>query len=100
MGKFTKLTKGDIIDISDLIKIFIPDDELDEYSDQLETALEFSEVFDELRLDEVGATSGSIGVINVYRNDKVEPGLTQEQAISGASNKKDGFIVVQRVVKK
>lgn len=95
-----KLTKKEISAIAELIRIFIPEEELEEYADQLETALDYTEVFDELDTEETDATAQSIGLINVFRDDSVEDSLPQSDAISNAHNVSDGYVVVQRVVKK
>ncbi len=95
-----KLTKKEISAIANLIKIFVPDEELDDYADQLETVLDYTDVFEELNTEDVDITSQSIGLINVFKDDIVENSLLQEDAISNAHKVQDGYVVVQRVVRK
>jgi len=100
MTKKNKLTREDVSKVADLIKIHIPDKELDKYKGQLETALDCSDTFNELDTKDTPVTSSSIGFANVFREDEPENSLSQEDAIGNAANVEDGYIVVQRVVKK
>ena len=94
-----KITKAIIKHISKLIRIHIKDDELDLFANQLETALEPMEVLNELTIENVKITSHTVGEKNVFRVDKVRPSLSQDDALKNAKFKKDGFIVVKRVIK-
>ncbi|MBN1331425.1 Asp-tRNA(Asn)/Glu-tRNA(Gln) amidotransferase subunit GatC [Candidatus Dojkabacteria bacterium] len=100
MTPMKKLTNEDIKNIANLIKIYIPEEQLENFKDQLETALDAASVFDELLLDDVEETSTSIGAINVFRDDFVTESLNQQEALQNAVHVQDGFVVVQRVVQK
>lgn len=96
-----QLTEKDVKHVANLIKIYLAEDELQTFQNQLDTALDQVEVFDELDTQDTEITASSIGVINVFRADKVgEPqaGLTQEEATMNAQDVQDGYVVVQRVV--
>ncbi|MBD3280819.1 Asp-tRNA(Asn)/Glu-tRNA(Gln) amidotransferase subunit GatC [Candidatus Dojkabacteria bacterium] len=94
------LTKEDVKDIADLIKIYIHEEQLDDFRAQLDTALDATEVFDELDLEGAEETSSSIGTINIFRDDVTGDSLMQEEALQNAAFVQDGFVVVQRVVQK
>ncbi len=94
------LSKKEIEAIANLIKIFIPENQLDEFADDLNEALDYTQVFDELDTDYIDTTSSSIGVINVYRDDVAEESISQQDALLNAKDTLSGHIVVQRVVRK
>ena len=94
------LTNDDVKKVAGLIKIKIDDNEVEKYKQQLDTVLDYLEVFDELDTSNTKITSQVTGLTNVLREDKAEESLSNEEALKNAHAKKDGYFVVQRVVKK
>ncbi|MCA9383422.1 Asp-tRNA(Asn)/Glu-tRNA(Gln) amidotransferase subunit GatC [Candidatus Dojkabacteria bacterium] len=93
-----KLTKDDIKKVADLIKIHIPEEELDNYLSQLETALDPVNDFEELDTKGVAITSQTIGTKNINRKDEVKPSLSQRDALLNGKNIKNGYFTVQQVI--
>ncbi len=93
-----KITKEEAKRISKMIRIFIGDDEIEKYRSQLETSLTPVEVFEELDTSDTEITSHSVGTKNVFREDEAHDSLSQDAALQNAKYKKDGYIVVKRVI--
>jgi aspartyl-tRNA(Asn)/glutamyl-tRNA(Gln) amidotransferase subunit C len=52
----------------------------------------------ELNVDEVPPTSHVLDLYNVFREDKVEPWLTTEEALQNAPAQKMGYFSVPKVI--
>lgn len=98
--KSVKLAKNDIAHVSDLIKIHLSEEELDNYKIQLEAALDCASDFNELNTKGVPITSSSIGTNSVYRDDEPEDSLSQNDALLNADSEDDGYFVVKRFINK
>lgn len=92
------VTTDTVKSVSKMIRIFIPDSELDVYLDNLQTSLEPAKVFSELDTENIQGTSQTINTKNVLREDKSEESLTQDQALSNAKDSKNGYFVVKKVI--
>lgn len=92
------VTKETVKYISELIRIFIPEEELDSYFGDLKTSLTPAETFDELDTSDIEITSQTLKSKNVLRDDVAKTGLTQEEALSNTKNSKDGYFVVKKVI--
>lgn len=92
-----KLTKAEVKKIADLIKIAIPDKELDHYAAQLNTALDSVEVLKELKADKVKPTSQTHGLTNVYREDEVHQGLDINKYLN-RKNMLGNYFAVKKVL--
>lgn len=93
-----KLTTDDIKKVADLIKIAIPEKDLDNFRGQLETSLDPAKDFEELDTSNVKITSQTVGTKNVYRKDEIKPSLSQEDALLNAHSKSSGYIEVKKVL--
>lgn len=95
-----RLTKDDIKHVADLVKIHLSDAEIDKIRGQLETALDCADTFNKLDTKNVEITSSSVGTENIFREDKPSESLKQKDALSNAGAVKDGYITVQRFIRK
>ncbi len=88
------------IDVKKVAKLanlpLTPDEEL-KYSDQLSKILDYVEQLNKVDTKDVEPTFNVSGQSNVMRKDEVGECLSQEDAISNAPNKKDGFVVTKGV---
>ncbi len=74
------------------------DDELDLFTGQLEVILESVAKVGEVAAEDIPPTSHAVPLTNVFREDVVRPGLTQQQALSGAPAAEDGRFRVPRIL--
>lgn len=61
------------------------------------SVVEAMEEIKKLPVPDVTATNGVSEEVNVYREDVVEPSLSQEEALMNATNTHNGFFVVPYV---
>jgi aspartyl-tRNA(Asn)/glutamyl-tRNA(Gln) amidotransferase subunit C len=92
-----KLTQKDVKKIADLIKIAIPDAELDHYTSQLNAVLDSVEVLKELDTEGVKPTSQTHGQTNIMRADKIKPGIDISK-YQNRRNLKDNYFAVRKVL--
>lgn len=94
------LTKDDILHLAKLSKLQLSDEEIEKYWKQLEETVEYVNNLNELNTSKVEPTSQTTNLTNVTYEDGLEnkQGLTQEEALQNAKNKKDGYFVVKRIL--
>ncbi len=78
------ISRDDVAHLASLARIDLSDDELDRLGAELPAILEHVKAVQQVAGDDVPAMSHPIPVTNVLRADEVRPGLTPEQALSGA----------------
>jgi aspartyl-tRNA(Asn)/glutamyl-tRNA(Gln) amidotransferase subunit C len=88
------VTERDVHHIAGLADIGIDTGELDTFTAQFNAILDYFDVLDRVQGDEAGARD----LINVMREDVVEPSLPQEEVLRNAAAQEDGFIKAPRVM--
>lgn len=92
-----KITRETVEYVADLIKLAIPDKDLDLYSSNLNSALEAVDTLSELDTDSVLETAQTIGTENIMRDDEAFEGLTQEEALSNSKDTYKGYFQINKV---
>lgn len=92
------LTRDQVAHLADLARIDLSDDELDHLAPQLSVILESVAAIQGVAGDDVPPTSHPIPMTNVFREDVVRPGLTAEQALSGAPASEQQRFSVPRIL--
>lgn len=93
-----ELSRDEVRHLADLARIDLSDAELDHLAPQLNVILESVASIQGVAGADVPATSHPIPMTNVFREDVVRPGLTPEQALSGAPAQEDGKFSVPRIL--
>lgn len=93
----TKLTKENVLKVSDLIKIKLQEEEIEGYQNQLNTVIPSVDVLNELDTSIVGETSQTHGLKNVASDDVAQPGLDINE-YPNRKNLKNNYFVVNRVI--
>ena len=78
------ISRDEVSHLADLARIDLSAEELDHLAPQLAVILESIASFSEVAADDVPPTSHALPLTNVFREDVTRPGLTAEQALSGA----------------
>jgi aspartyl-tRNA(Asn)/glutamyl-tRNA(Gln) amidotransferase subunit C len=91
-----KMTTGVVKKVASLASLPISEKEITKFQKELGDVLEYIGHLTEVKTDKVDPVSQTTGLTNILRNDKLEPSsvLTQEQALTGAKNKYNGYFVV------
>jgi aspartyl-tRNA(Asn)/glutamyl-tRNA(Gln) amidotransferase subunit C len=88
------VTELDVQHIADLADIGIDEAELGTFTAQFNAILDYFDVLDRVQ----GEGAGARDLINVMREDVVEPSLPQEEVLRNAPAQEDGFIRAPRVM--
>ena len=92
------LTTDDVARLAALARIELTDQELERMAPELAIILEAVASVSEVADADVPPMSHAMPLTNVFREDVVRPGLTQEQALSGAPATDEGKFLVPRIL--
>ena len=93
-----KISKDDIIKVSELARLEFNEEELEKFTEQLGNILEYIEQLNELNTDNVEPTSHVLDMSTPLREDKVEEWLSTEEVLKNAPESEDDFFVVPQVI--
>jgi aspartyl-tRNA(Asn)/glutamyl-tRNA(Gln) amidotransferase subunit C len=83
--------KPDIKRVARIARLKLSDQEVRKFSKDMESMLEAFQDLERVPTHGVKPSFQPIETKNVLRKDRVEPSLTQEQALSNSKNKEKGF---------
>ena len=92
------VTKKDVEYIAALARLKFNDVELENYTHQLNDILKYVEKLNELNTDDVEPLSHPVENANVFREDKLKPSISTEEALKNAPNRTDEFFKVPKVI--
>lgn len=78
------ITREEVRHLADLARIDLSDAELDHLAPQLAVILDSIASISAVAADDIAPTSHALPLTNVFREDVVAPGLSAEEALSGA----------------
>ena len=93
-----EITREEVAHLATLARIDLSDAELDHLAPQLSVILESVASINGVAGDDVPPTSHPLPMTNVFREDVVVPGLTAEEALSGAPAVEDQRFSVPRIL--
>ena len=94
----SEITPDLVRHLASLARIDVNDQEVALFAGQLGLIVESMATIKAAVAGDVPATSHPIPLSNVYREDVVEPSLTQEQALSAAPDSADGRFRVHAIL--
>ncbi len=92
------VTKKDVEHIAELARLKFKDEELENFTSQLNEILEYMEKLNELDTENVEPLSHPIESQNVFREDGVKPSVNREDALKNAPQKDEEFFKVPKVI--
>ncbi|WP_287155373.1 Asp-tRNA(Asn)/Glu-tRNA(Gln) amidotransferase subunit GatC [Candidatus Solincola tengchongensis] len=92
------ITERDVEYVAWLARLELTAEEKERFARQLGQVLEHAEKIKSLDTSDVEPTSHVVPLRNVMREDVVEPGLTQEEALSNAPRRQGGYFAVPRII--
>ncbi len=93
-----KISKDDVIKVSELARLEVKEEELDKFTEQLGNILEYIEQLNELDTNNVEPTSHVLNIATPLRKDKVVEWLNIEEVLQNAPETEDDFFVVPQVI--
>jgi aspartyl-tRNA(Asn)/glutamyl-tRNA(Gln) amidotransferase subunit C len=79
-----KLTREQVMDIAELAKLELTEQEIEQYGDQLSAILDYAERLSQLETDHIPPTATVLPLENVMREDVVRPSLPRDQVVANA----------------
>ncbi len=94
----SELTPDLVRHLANLARIQVSDAEVEQLTQQLAVIVDSVATINKAVDASIPATSHPIPMANVFREDVVEPSLTQEQALSGAADSDQGRFRVAAIL--
>ncbi|HET6705753.1 MULTISPECIES: Asp-tRNA(Asn)/Glu-tRNA(Gln) amidotransferase subunit GatC [Amycolatopsis] len=92
------ISRDEVAHLAKLARLAVTDDEIDVFAGQLDQILDSVAKVSEVAAADVPPTSHAVPLTNVFRQDVVVPGLTQQQALAGAPAAEEGRFRVPRIL--
>jgi aspartyl-tRNA(Asn)/glutamyl-tRNA(Gln) amidotransferase subunit C len=92
------ISRSEVAHLARLARLAVTDAELDVFAGQLDVILTSVARVGEVAADDIPPTSHAVPLTNVFREDVVRPGLSQQQALAGAPRAEDGRFRVPRIL--
>jgi aspartyl-tRNA(Asn)/glutamyl-tRNA(Gln) amidotransferase subunit C len=92
------ISRDEVAHLARLARLAVTEQELDKFAGQLGVILEAVAKVTEVASENVPPTSHAVPLTNVFREDVVRPGLTQQQALAAAPAAEDGRFRVPRIL--
>ena len=93
-----RITRQDVAKVAGLARLTLTDDELDLYTEQLQSILEHARDVETLDLSGVEPTSHPVALHDVMRADEVQPCLDRDEVLGQAPSAEDGMFRVPPVL--
>ncbi len=92
------VSRDEVAHLAHLARLAVTEEELDLFAGQLEVILTSVARISTVAAADIPPTSHAVGLTDVFRADVPRPGLTQQQALSGAYAAEDGRFRVPRIL--
>ena len=93
-----KISRDEVKHVANLARLRFDEGELEKFTDQLNVILTYIDKLNELDTSEVEPTYHVLDLVNVFREDQVQPSLPREAALANAPEHADGFFQVPRII--
>jgi len=92
------ISSKDVEKVASLAKLKLSEQELQKFTGELGSILQFVEKLDELKLDGIVATSHAVDISNVFRKDEAKPSTILEDVFAQAPSQEDRLFKVPRII--
>lgn len=92
------ITKADVEHVANLARLELTEEEKETYTQQLNQILDYAERLNQLDTSSVAPTAHVLPLKNVFREDKAEQVMTNEEALANAPAAEKGFFRVPKIV--
>jgi aspartyl-tRNA(Asn)/glutamyl-tRNA(Gln) amidotransferase subunit C len=97
-ARMTAISREEVAHLARLSRLAVTEQELDKFAGQLDVILQSVARVGEVAAVDIPPTSHSVPLTNVYRDDVVQPCLTQEEVLSGAPDTAEDRFRVPRIL--
>jgi aspartyl-tRNA(Asn)/glutamyl-tRNA(Gln) amidotransferase subunit C len=92
------VSRKDVEHIAELARLKFNDEELENFTNQLNEILTYVDKLNELDTENVEPLSHPVENNNVFRDDKIKPSIPKEKALKNAPEKDENFFRVPKVI--
>ncbi len=93
-----RITKDEVKHISLLSRLLFTDEEIETFTKDLDSILEYISKISELNTENIEPTSHVVPLENVMRDDIVKPSLSIEEALQNAPDKESNCFKVPKIL--
>ena len=91
------ISREDVEYVAALARLELTEPEIQEYTGQLNSILDYAAMLEQLDTDDVVPTAHSVPLHNVVREDQVRDSINREKALKNAPDGEEGFFRVPRI---
>jgi len=91
------ISREDVEYVADLARLELTEPEIQEYTEQLNSILNYAAMLERLDTDDVVPTAHAVPLHNVMREDEVGSSINHEKALKNAPDGEEGFFRVPRI---
>jgi len=92
------ISRDEVAHLAHLSRLAVTETELDTFAGQLDVILQAVARVGEVAAADIPPTTHAVPLTNVLRDDVVVPGLTRDEALSGAPDAAEGRFRVPRIL--
>jgi aspartyl-tRNA(Asn)/glutamyl-tRNA(Gln) amidotransferase subunit C len=92
------ISKEEVEHVAWLARLELSENDKEKFTKQLSQILQHARKIEAVATEDVEPTSHVLPLKNVFREDVVEEGLTQEEALSNAPRREGGYFLVPRII--
>lgn len=92
------VTKNDVEKIAELARLKFSEEELENFTPQMNEILSYMDKLNELDTENVKPLSHPVEQINVFREDEMKPSVSTEKALKNAPSKDEHHFKVPKVI--
>ena len=93
-----KVSKEELLHITNLARLNLKDEEIEDYLKNLEDILDFAKVVDEAPTADLDETTGMNNNYNVFREDEVKTFEDREALLNNAPEKEKDMFKIPKVI--
>jgi aspartyl-tRNA(Asn)/glutamyl-tRNA(Gln) amidotransferase subunit C len=93
-----KITREEVVHVAHLAKLYISEEEIGRYTEQLNAILEYAGMLNSLDTKDIAPTAHVLPLKNVFRADETRPCLSRDEALANAPKAEEGMFRVPRVI--
>ena len=94
----SRITADDVRKVAELARLALPEEKIATYTGQLERILDYVAHLEAVDTTDVPPTTRAVEVVNVTRNDRVEPTPVREQLLDQAPQREGDFFRVPKIL--
>ncbi|WP_407312344.1 Asp-tRNA(Asn)/Glu-tRNA(Gln) amidotransferase subunit GatC [Desulfosporosinus sp. SB140] len=91
------ISREDVIYVAGLARLELTEQEIQEYTVQLNSILDYAAMLEQLDTEDVVPTAHAVPLHNVLREDEVKASIQHDKALRNAPDAEEGFFRVPRI---